>query len=48
MLENETIGSDRAWELYCTRGIISQGYAAEIADRRRRCREWAAAGAPLR
>ncbi len=48
MLEKETIGSDRAWEIYCNRGIISPGYAAEITDRRRLCREWAATGEPLR
>jgi hypothetical protein len=48
MLENEPIGSDRAWEIYCNREIISPGYAAELAHRRRLCREWATAGAPLR
>ena len=48
MLEKETIGSDRAWEIYCNRGTICPGHAAEITERQQLCREWAAAGEPLR
>jgi len=48
MLEKEIIGGDRAWEIYCNRGTICPGHAAEITERQQLCREWAAAGEPLR
>lgn len=48
MFEKDIGGNDRAWEVYCDRGIIRPGYAKEIAERRRLCREWAVAGETLR
>ncbi|WP_226483255.1 hypothetical protein [Natrinema amylolyticum] len=48
MFEHETTGTDCAWAVYCERGIVTPEYATEIAERRRLCREWAAAGEPLR
>lgn len=48
MQTNDEITSDRAWETYCKSGSVPPGYAAEIAARCQLCREWAAAGEPLR
>jgi len=40
--------ADRAWQLYCERGVVLSSYADEIAERKRILREWAAAGRGLR
>ncbi|AGB38723.1 hypothetical protein [Natronococcus occultus] len=37
-----------AWRLWCERGVVLPGYAAEIAELRRLKREWADEDEPLR
>ena len=41
-------GRDRAWELYCERGVIIPEYASEIAARRAVKRQWETEEEPLR
>ena len=36
--------AERAWRIWCRRGIIVPGFAAEIAERRRIQHEWAGIG----
>lgn len=43
-----TYDADAAWHDYLRTGMIRPGFESEIAARRRLCREWADAGAPLR
>lgn len=39
--------TDKAWEIYCRRGVIVPGYAGVIAERRRLQHEWSEQDQPL-